>query len=173
MTYEQAKKTGKVLDGYVKCTFAEIWQKDHNRFFSFNQPHKNQYVVSGIGAYQPPVDETITFMWDLPLFRAVEMPGDQAPAMGWIPVTLTKEAYEYMIARIKQNGKDGYNIKPDAIWYVRPVAVDWMPTDIENVAILDANGTEIDLDAAIKQAETAIEEKKKLLIAAGVATLIV
>ena len=98
MTYNQALHTGSVLDGYVKCTYATIHDPSGGNFFSFNQPRKNEYVVSGVGAYKPDVDENFFFIYDLPIFRAVdpvEINEDQPGTL--VPVKLTADAYGYMM----------------------------------------------------------------------------
>lgn len=174
MTYTQARKTGSVLDGYVKCTFAQIWHKpegnwDMERFFSFQQPGKNAYV-NGVGKYEEAGEEKIIFFYDYPLFKAVDLVDTTKTSDKWIPVTLTDKAYKYMMERISSSKY--HQIHPDTVWYVKESAVEWMPTNIDNATIIGTDGKEIRLDDAIDQAAADIEAKKKLLIAAGVATLI-
>lgn len=60
----------------------------------------------------------------------------------------------------------------NAIWYVKPGAIDWIPTRVDNVTVTGADGKEIKLDVAIDEARQKMENAKSLLIAAGAASLI-
>ena len=195
MTYEQARKTGNELDGYIKCTFAIIYYKQGSatgdRFFSLQQQYKNR-AAKAVGAYTPNVDASARLIWDIPVFKVVD-PKDGIKTYydlekhWWIPVTLTPKIFDFIFGTkdkpgaLKRNREYWSNydngltagIDKDTVFYVREDAVEWIPTNIENVSVLDANGNEVKLDVAIQQAEKAIEEKKKMLIAAGVATLII
>ena len=172
MTYAQAIQTGSVLDGYVKCTFAIIWRKPtddrRERFFSFQQVLKNNHIT-GVGEYLPTTDKNILVYWDYPLFQAVKLRDAADPKNNhFVPVVLTEWGYKELVSHIKRSKSD---IKPDDVWYVKDYAIDWMPTNIDNATII-VDGKKINLKDALAQAEADIEKKKKLLIAAGAATLI-
>lgn len=175
MTYAQAKSIGSNLEGYVKCTYAIIWTKPvdekENRFFAFQQYRRNpyvQYADDGVG-YQPiDNDYIIGTQFSFPLFEEAGEPDPANP--NFIPIKLTKWAYNVLVKAVRHpSHKAGINI--DTIWYVKDCAVAWMPTNIKNATVV-VNGKEILLKDALAQAEADIEKKKKLLIAAGAATLI-
>lgn len=175
MTYAQAIKTGSKLDGYVKCTFAVIWRKPvddrKERFFSFQQTAKNAYVTDSIGAYEPDVEQQFAVNWDYPLFEAVETRDATDPKYNhFVPVILTEWGWKEMIKCLKHPNQRT-DLNPDDVWYVKDYAVDWMPTNIDNATII-VGGQEINIKDALAQAKEDIEKKKKLLIMAGAATLI-
>ena len=176
MTYEQAIHIGSGIEGYVKCTYALIWTKPkyttkndnvYTRYFSFQQPNKNQYVT-GVGYEEIDNDYIMHVFESYPLFELAGTPDPENPQ--FIPVRLTKWAYNFLIKHVRR-WEHKVGIFPDNIWYVKDVAVDWMPTNIDNATVM-VDGKEILLKDALAQAEAEIEKKKKLLIAAGAATLI-
>lgn len=171
MTYEQAIHIGSNLEGYVKCTYAIIWTKPEdgkeNHFFSFQQHRKNQYVT-GVGYQEINSDYIVNVFESYPLFELAGTPDPENSQ--FIPVRLTTWGYDELVSCVRRpEHKAG--ISQDMIWYVEDKAVDWMPTDIENATVI-VDGKEILLKDALAQAEEDIEKKKKLLIAAGAATLI-
>ena len=176
MTYAQAIAIGSNLEGFVKCTYALIWTKPtytthddpgYVRYFSFQQHNRNRYVT-GVGYQALEDDLTFHVFESYPLFELAGTPDPKNPQ--FIPVRLTQWGYNELIHCVRRP-EHKVGILPDTIWYVEDKAVDWMPTDIKNATVV-VDGKEIRLDDAIAQAEAEIEKKKKLLIAAGAATLI-
>ena len=176
MTYAQAKSLGSNLEGYVKCTYAIIWTKPvdekENHYFSFQQHRKNTYVTysedGSIGYQEIDTDYIMHVFESYPLFEVAGEPDPENP--NFIPIKLTKWAYNELVTSVR-HPKHKAGINTDTIWYVKDCAVAWMPTNIENATVV-VNGKEILLKDALAQAEADIEKKKKLLIAAGAATLI-
>ena len=195
MTYNQAKEMGNALDGYVMCTFAEIFNLDKDkkpsRFFSVQAPKKNEWQKGTIGdAYRPAVDQTVSFIHDVPAFIATKMV-DVKSRMDFVPVKLSEHLFAFMFGDGKGNGgviKSSWRhydengklvnedltkgISRDTVWYVKAGAVDWMPTNIANAQV-DIDGASVDLDDAIKKAKQDIERAKMLLVLSGAAGLIV
>lgn len=84
--------------------------------------------------------------------------------------------YELVTGSVNSDSYDALmeacNNYKTAVWYVRPDAIDWIPTRIDNATVVGADGKEIPLDVAIDEARKKMENAKSLLIAAGAASLI-
>ena len=56
--------------------------------------------------------------------------------------------------------------------YIRPLAFDWAPLNIENATITNENGEIVNLNIAVEQAENKLKQAKTLLALSAAATLI-
>ena len=158
MNYKEAFKIGSVCDGYVKCTYAELYGEDGLKLFSLQ--HRNSVD------WRTSAEEKIDIEIEFPVVTAEYTD----PVDGKIPCRLTDEAAKYIAASLKEQYKGTARllsrVQSGALFYVKPVALDWKPTDIKEVWITDPKtGKQVRLEDALEDARKRMEDAKKLLIA--------
>ena len=190
MTYDQAYNIGTRIEGYIKCTYVQLFDYDEGKVFSLNKRsdvNSSARRVMGIGYEPKNVDYKIAFSKDRPIVIAAGKASDDI-----VPVHLTDYAVEIIHMGIKAimavqpylktNAGHAklmeYNhlltaINASDTYYVKKVAVDWFPTDGANMTIIDpTSGQPILLADAIKEAENKMDQAKKILLMAAGASII-
>ena len=91
MTYQEASKIGKVLDGYIKCTYALLYNESHKgRFFSLQARHtKTNQVYEDFAASLGASDEEVAVTYQVPVVQAAANMIDER---NYVPVMLTDYA---------------------------------------------------------------------------------
>lgn len=167
MNYKDAFAIGSRLDGYIKCTYAELHSPDLGVLFSLqdnNFSTKNE-AAQKVGAPRTDnSDETIRIMYDVPVVVADQMSEDKL-----VPVRLTAQARKFIIQRLSltKHIKPKYaelieRIDTNSVFYVKPVAIDWIPTNIINVG----------LEKDLAEAKRKLDAAKAILATAGAATIL-
>lgn len=118
MTYQEALKIGKEAEGTIKCTYAELYDKDGTKLFSIqrvkpqkktvhdtNEEYDSQTVKLGSGLYD--IDSSI----QLSLVLAEGNPANSR----LVPVTLMYDTYTYIVDALKSSHK--YPIIKEHIYY--------------------------------------------------------
>lgn len=183
MTYEQAFNIGSKIDGYIKCTYAQLFSYEHGALFSLNKPRN---VVSkareGMGANpNANVDYNVGFTSDMPVVTATQCVDDE-----YVPVKLTQRAAAIIAAKVSQvkpknNWYHTYKayqellagIRTGETFYVKKIAIEWIPTDGINATVIDpTTGKEIKLKDALAAAEKKVARAKALLAMAGVSIIL-
>ena len=161
MNYDEAFKIGSVCDGFVKCTYTELFDTKNGYKFAFQKANIIDHKITNLDA------AGVVISYEFPLFVCDEfVSGDKANR--FIPVRLTDECITYLIDKLSKPYKEHpliESIKNNEIFYVKACAVDWRPTNITNVTVIGASGKEILLSDALEDARKRMENAKNLLIA--------
>ena len=117
---------------------------------------------------------------DIPVVVATQYLDDE-----YVPVKLTKRAAVIIAAKVrtvkpKNNWYSTYKayqellkgIESGATFYVKKIAIDWIPTDGTNAVIVDADGKEIKLTDALAAAEKKVARAKAYLAMAGASIIL-
>ena len=158
MRYDEAFKIGSVCDGYVKCTYAELYRENGTKLFSLQRRNGVDWRTSA--------EEKIYVEIEFPMVTAEY----SAPVDGKIPCRLTKEAANYILACLKDKYKRTDNlfamVQAGDLFYVKACAMDWKPTDVKDFYITDPKtGKQVRLEDALEDARKRMENAKNLLIA--------
>ena len=177
MTYQEASKIGSKIEGYIKCTFMEIFSTDNDKLFSlqrsYKKPELDYYTPGGgVGA----ADMWLSF--SLPVCRMDQYADSKYK--GKVFVHLTDEIREYIyfmvdhaLSNADRNHKQQYKqlkkiVEQNEVVLVKEVAVEWIPADYEKV--ITESG--LSLDEAIEQAAEELRQAKIMLGAAGAAAVV-
>lgn len=180
MTFEQASKIGTNLDGYVKCTFAELHSPTGGKLFSIQHAAvENAARVAfnaAVSAANPNVDGTVYLTKDIPVVVAT---GELSPDGKWAKCTLTENARTIINNQIlkgwrsrKGRGKEPSTFSRGEAVYVKTVAIDWIPTDINAVEIIGNGGVPVRLTDALAAAKKRLDQAKAILAATATITII-
>ena len=176
MTYEQALAVGNNIEGYIKCTYAEISIPKHGLLFSLQRKATSKNIAKddfeqNIGELNNPnADATVYMQYDIPVVKAISQYDKRMVA-----VRLTDVARDIIASKIRN--KKGYEELRKALQYgetvyVKECAIDWIPTDVQNVTITDPDGNEIKLTDALEAARKRLERAKAILAAATTVSII-
>ena len=180
MTFEQASKIGTNLDGYVKCTFAELHSPTGGKLFSVQhaavENAARMEFNAAVSAANPNTDGTVYLTKDIPVVVAT---GQLSPDGKWAKCTLTENARTIINNQIlkgwhsrKGRGEKPYTFSPGQTVYVKTVAIDWIPTDINAVAIGSDGTTVLNLTNALAAAKRRLDQAKAILAATATITII-
>ena len=190
MKYDKAFEIGSRCEGYIKCTYVQLFDYNEGKVFSLNKRsdvNSSARSVMGIGYEPKNVDYKIGFGKDRPIVIAAGKESDDI-----VPVYLTDYAVEIIQRGIKAIIAGQPYLKTNAghaklmeynhllaaintkdTYYVKKVAVDWFPTDGANMTIIDpTTGQPILLADAIKEAENKVDQAKKILLMTAGASII-
>lgn len=168
MTYDKAFEIGSAATGYVKCTYARLYNAENGVMFSLQ--HNDIIGVTNVNT-----DARITFDIDLPVVEAVRyVPGERS-----VPVRLTTAARDLIRTKLR-NYKRTDNIQDllrvvenREVCYVPASAIDWIPDNIENATVINpTTGTEIKLSDRIADAKKKVENAKAILAMAATTIII-
>ena len=192
MEYREACKIGTVMDGYVKCTYARIFNENLQEYlFSFQRAHlwRNEVYedfkeeIEHIGAVETDPDYNVSVTQQFPILTADENSDFTYMGKQYVRATLNKYAGELLLNKAR-NGKRKNNergrywerLQQDMqsfLMYGKPVikcavradAIDWIPTDLKNITINDEyiEDAEIKLNSSLKEAESKLNKAKTLL----------
>ena len=111
MSYEEAFKIGSVCDGYVKCTYAELYDAVQKELPGGNRIFRKLFSLQKRwAAAERTIGATISLNYAYPIVTA----DTYVPDTKYVPVYLTDEAAEY-INHVISRGKKREEIK---IWQV-------------------------------------------------------
>lgn len=111
MSYEEAFKIGSVCDGYVKCTYAELFDGIQKELPGGNRIFRKLFSLqNNFASAERTIGETVFFNYSFPIVTADTYISDAK----YVPVYLTDEAAEY-INHVISRGKKREEIK---IWQV-------------------------------------------------------
>lgn len=115
MSYEEAFKIGSVCDGYVKCTYAELYDSVQKELPGGNRIFRKLFSLQKrFAAAERTIGTTISFNYEYPIVTA----DTYIPDSKYVPVYLTDEAVEYInhvISRVKMRSEMNGKFK---IWQV-------------------------------------------------------
>lgn len=175
MSYEEAFKIGSVCDGYVKCTYAELYDAVQKELPGGNRIFPKLFSLQKrFASAEHTIGTTIGLNYEYPIVTADTYVSDTK----YVPVYLTTEAAEYINHVISSSKKrsekwDGLEglVQAGDMFNVKACAIDWMPTKMDNIVITekDKNGNtrEVKLDDALEAARKKMENAKALLLASG------
>ena len=171
MTLQEAFQIGTRADGYVKCTYAEIIGWSANKLFSVQKAY-----VQENAAHQDATDKIgelpVMIRYDVPMVTIQE--NAETLNIGgkeFVKCKLTNEARDmiYNFIRPKKGHSELMEIvNGDGIVCVRPVAIDWIPTDFKNVK----TDTGEQLEDALAKAKSDLDKAKALLATAAAYTIL-
>lgn len=111
MSYEEAFKIGSVCDGYVKCTYAELYDSVQKELPGGNRIFRKLFSLQKrFAAAEHTIGATIGLNYEYPIITA----DTYVPDTKYVPVYLTTEAAEY-INHVISRSKKRSEIK---IWQV-------------------------------------------------------
>ena len=111
MSYEEAFKIGSVCDGYVKCTYAELYDAVQKELPGGNRIFRKLFSLQKrFAAAERTIGATISLNYAYPIVTT----DTYIPDAKYVPVYLTDEAAEY-INKVISRGKKREEIK---IWQV-------------------------------------------------------
>lgn len=223
MTFEQASKIGTAMDGYVKCTYAEIHSPSAGKLFSIKRSECTG-IRGEVNEVVADVDGEAAIVFDIPIVHTdMDMPF--SPDGKWISCAMNLYAVDIIMAMVgkKQHALEKHYERLAAVYrkraeifsrlhvgqkrvesvrnemlkaeerarryaqyvadlknalvnqvvYVKPVAIDWIPANIDNMDVNVLQGAKvIDLKNAVHESEEKLSKAKKLLLAAGVVNII-
>lgn len=177
MTLQEAFKIGTRAEGYVKCTFVEIIQPDtavkfaiQRTFGEESQARKDFEEKIGSTAYG---DSPVVLTIDLPIVKCEDPSEIIVAGKPYVQCKLTDEARAFMYKCIKHKTNARRRelqevLDQDGAVWVKPIAVDWTPTDIKNIVVEDENGKQISLTDARQKAYNELQAAKALLAGSAV-----
>ena len=185
MLYDEAFKIGAKCDGYVRCTYAQLMSSELGALFSlqsaYTRINKGRVELENIGAFDHTQNtDANAVVLDVPVVIA----DTYVPNERLVPVRLTEDAATMIAAKVARRIKktdptderrkllEGLRNYKKYVFYVKKVAIDWVPTDIQNATIIDENGKPILLSDYTKAAKEQLDRAKAILAAAGVLTII-
>lgn len=178
MTYEQANKIGTVVEGYVKCTYAMLYDLKSARVFSIQHSDSSRNTARNefnatVGAASDLNADEIFYIEDFAVVQTdpeLEQPKDDRFAA----VRLTEKGVEILNQKSKRTKKEKYyNMKLFSVYdvfHVKKCAIDWIPTNVDNaqVTFMNENGETItNLNADIEVSKKKYENAKAILAAAA------
>ena len=98
MSYEEAFKIGSVCDGYVKCTYVELYDFTHGYKFAFQKASVIDHKIVNLDA------SGVTISYEFPLFTA-EYHERKEKDERLVPVRLTNECIDYVLKEIGSRAK--------------------------------------------------------------------
>ena len=171
MTLQEAFQIGTRADGYVKCTYAEIIGWSANKLFSvqkgYVQENKaHQDATENIG------EAPVYIRYDVPIVT-INQDAETLTIGGkeFVKCKLTDEARDmiYNFIRPKKGHSELMEIvKGDGIVCVRPVAIDWIPTNFQNAKTDDGE----QLEDALAKAKSELDQAKAILAATATYTIL-
>lgn len=184
MNYADAFKIGSKCDGYIKCTYVQLFAK--GAIFSLQRGYfyQNKARVdfnNAIGANSGQVysdipnnaDASGYLTVDVPIVKAAEHIEIQKEN-DLVPVTLTNEAIQVIAKLVKpknEKTQDLANAIKNGKFYVKACAVDWIPTNAD-AYIKDPNGQMVKLADRLEAARKRMETAKAILATAATLTII-
>jgi len=173
MTYQEALKIAYKVEGYIKCTYMELFSTDNKKLFS----------VQNRGLRLPSDGtERIEMDFVLPVVYISEY--QKSHYSGKVYAYLTDELRAYLrffVEKIIDEPSAWYGermqeilriVNENDVVLVKEVAVNWIPADSKRVIIKDKNGNDIELGEAMEKAEEELKQAKIMLAGAGVAAVI-
>lgn len=176
MKYQDAIKIGSVLDGYIRCTYMELFDAPeqingsmrYRKLFSLQAKfitHEHYYV---------PVSNPENIGVEV-LFPVVvtEKDSGYAESNKYVPVYLDTRAAKYILSKCwKRDENSAYAIIMARLengepFYVEKDAIDWMPQNLDNTTEVDDDGIVINVSEELEEARKKMENAKAILIAAG------
>lgn len=187
MTLQQALHIGTTVDGYVKCTYAMLYDAaTGNKLFSVNRTNISKARIDyekQLGDVDVYEADNKVYMHDIPILsvNAEDIPDVNAK---FIKATLDESARRYIndkimggyIARHPSGNfhtnayaNDGahyvFQFEKGSQVLVKNVAIDWVPANMDNMDIVDENGQPF--EAQLRASEEKLRKAKALLIAAA------
>ena len=183
MNYADAFKIGSKCDGYIKCTYVQLFAKGaifslQRGYFYQNKARvdfNNSDLANSIGASpaEQNTDASGYLTVDVPIVKAAEHIEIQKEN-DLVPVTLTNEAIQVIAKLVKRNNAKTQDLA-DAIkngkFYVKACAVDWIPTNAD-AYVQDPNGQMVKLADRLEAARKRMETAKAILATAATLTII-
>ena len=181
MTYEQANKIGSVVEGYVKCTYAMLYDLKNAKVFSIQHRDssrntaKNEFNAT-VGAASDLNADEIFYIEDFAVVQTdptLEQPKDDRFAA----VRLTEKGVAILNQKSKRTKKEKYyNVKHfsvDDVFQVKKCAIDWIPTNADNQKVeIVKDGKLISLEHQIEVSKAKLDKAKAILAMAS-ATMII
>lgn len=184
MTLQQALHIGTTVDGYVKCTYAMLYDAvKGNKLFSVNRFNINKARIDyekQLGEVDVYEADNKVYLHDIPIL-SVYAEDVADPEARFIKATLDDTAVRYINDKIM----GGYRARhPHGDWktkvfqfekgdqvLVKNVAIDWVPANMDNMDIVDENGQP--LEVQLRASEEKLRKAKALLIAAAGTAVII
>lgn len=173
MTYEQANKIGSVVEGYVKCTYAMLYDLKNAKVFSIQHRDssrntaKNEFNAT-VGAASDLNADEIFYIEDIAVVQTdptLEQPKDDRFAA----VRLTEKGVEILNKKSKRTK----HFSVDDVFQVKKCAIDWIPVNADNQKLeIVKDGKITQLNAEIQAAEKKYKQAKAILAMAS-ATMII
>ena len=187
MTLQQALHIGTAVDGYVKCTYAMLYDAvKGNKLFSVNRFNINRARIDyekQLGEVDVYNADNTVYLHDIPIL-SVYAEDVADPEARFIKATLDDVAVQYINHKIaggyigrhpKKYKKDGlkgvFQFKVGDQVLVKNVAIDWVPANMDNMDIVDENGQP--LEVQLRASEEKLRKAKALLIAAAGTAVII
>lgn len=178
MNYADAFKIGSKCDGYIKCTYVQLFAKGaifslQRGYFYQNKARVDFNNAIGASPAEQNADASGYLTVDVPIVKAAEHIEIQKEN-DLVPVTLTNEAIQVIAKLVKPKNAKTQDLA-DAIknnkFYVKACAVDWIPTNAD-AYIKDPNGQMVKLADRLEAARKRMETAKAILATAATLTII-